>query len=74
MSSFLSFVSKTSDSSIDPDVVEEAARCLDQFTEAFNSLDLAGMDAQLHFPHVMISGSETLLWDEPNQRIFREAE
>jgi len=25
------------------------------------------MDAQLHFPHVMISGAETLLWDGPNQ-------
>lgn len=67
MSSFLSFVSKTSDNSIDPDVVEAASRCLDQFTEAFNSLNLAGMDAQLHFPHVMISGAETLLWDGPNQ-------
>mgnify|MGYP003584843447 CR=1 FL=1 len=67
MSSFLSFVSKTSDNSIAPDVVEEASRCLDQFTEAFNSLNLAGMDAQLHFPHVMISGSETLHWDGPNQ-------
>lgn len=67
MSSFLSFVSTTSDHPIDPDVVEEAARCLDQFTQAFNALNLAGMDAQLHFPHVMISGAETLLWDGPNQ-------
>ncbi|MBS7778524.1 hypothetical protein [Acidovorax sp. CCYZU-2555] len=67
MSSFLSFVSQTSDNSIDSDVVEEASRCLDQFTQAFNALDLAGMDARLHFPHVMISGSETLLWDAPDQ-------
>ena len=67
MSSFLSFVSTTSDYSIDPGVVEEASCCLDQFTEAFNALNLAGMDAQLHFPHVMISGAETLLWDGPNQ-------
>ncbi|MDI9855169.1 hypothetical protein [Comamonas sp. 17RB] len=67
MSSFLSFVSKTSDISIDPDAVEEASRCLDQFTAAFNALDLAGMDAQLHFPHVMISGVDTLTWDSPNQ-------
>ena len=67
MSSFLSFVSTTSDSAIDPAVVEEASRCLDRFTEAFNALDLAGMDAQLHFPHVMISESETLLWSAPDQ-------
>ncbi|WP_164091550.1 hypothetical protein [Comamonas thiooxydans] len=67
MRSFLSFVSKTSDNSIDPDVVEEASRCLDHFTAAFNALDLAGMDAQLHFPHVMISGPDTVIWDAPNQ-------
>lgn len=67
MSSFLSFVSKTSDSSIDPDAVEGASRCLDQFTAAFNALDLTGMEAQLHFPHVMISGAGTLIWDTPNQ-------
>ena len=60
MSSFLSFVSKTSDNSIDPDAVEEASRCLDQFTAAFNALDLVGMEAQLYFPHVMISGAHTL--------------
>lgn len=67
MRSFLSFVSQTGDNSIDPETVEEASRCLDQFTAAFNALDLAGMDAQLHFPHVMISGAETLIWDVPGQ-------
>lgn len=67
MRSFLSFVSKTVDSSIDLDAVEEASGCLDQFTAAFNALDLVGMDAQLHFPHVMISGADTLIWDVPNQ-------
>ncbi|WP_155500188.1 hypothetical protein [Comamonas testosteroni] len=67
MRSFLSFVSRTDDSSIDPEALEEASRCLDQFTAAFNALDLAGMDAQLHFPHVMISGSDTLIWSAPNQ-------
>ncbi len=67
MSSFLSFVSQTSDNAMESDVVEEASRCLDQFTQAFNSLDLAGMDAQLHFPHVMISGAQTLLWHAPDQ-------
>ena len=67
MSSLLSFVSTTSDSSIDQDVANEASRCLDNFTEAFNALDLEGMDAALHFPHVMISETETLLWSTPNQ-------
>lgn len=67
MRSFLSFVSKTDDISIDPEALEEASHCLDQFTAAFNALDLAGMDAQLHFPHVMISGADTLIWTAPNQ-------
>jgi len=67
MSSLLSFVSTTSDSSINQDVAQEASRCLDKFTEAFNALDLEGMDAALHFPHVMISETETRLWSTPNQ-------
>lgn len=67
MSNLLSFVSTTSDSSIDQNVAKEASRCLDNFTEAFNALDLKGMDAELHFPHVMISETETLLWNTPNQ-------
>lgn len=67
MNSLLSFVSETSDSSIDQDIAEEASHCLDRFTEAFNLRDVAGMDAQLHFPHVMISESNTLLWDTPDQ-------
>ena len=52
---------------MDPDAVAGASRCLDQFTAAFNACNLAGMDAELHFPHVMISGAETLIWDGPHQ-------
>lgn len=67
MSSFLSFVSKTSDNALDQGMVEEASDCLERFTQAFNALDLPAMDAQLHFPHVMISASDTLVWDAPGQ-------
>ena len=70
MSSFLSFVSTTSDSAIDQEAAQSASDCLDRFTGAFNALDLAGMDAQLHFPHVMISETDTLVWHAPDQHPF----
>ncbi|QIL79566.1 hypothetical protein G7047_06355 [Diaphorobacter sp. HDW4A] len=67
MSNFLAFVSETSDIALDSDIVKEASNCLDEFTDAFNALDLAGMDARLHFPHVMISETETLIWETSGQ-------
>ena len=48
-------------------LVAQASECLDRFTAAFNACDLAGMDAQLHFPHVMLSGAEPLIWPGPGQ-------
>jgi hypothetical protein len=48
-------------------LIAEASACLDRFTSAFNSCDLEGMDAQLHFPHVMLSGSELLIWHSSGQ-------
>jgi hypothetical protein len=65
MSQFLTFVSNMDSGTPDPGIVEQASSCLDRFTDAFNSHDLAGMDAQLKFPHVMISGAESLVWDKP---------
>jgi len=47
--------------------VEEASLCLDRFTQAFNACDTAAMDAQLSFPHSMLSGADRLEWPKPGQ-------
>ena len=48
-------------------IVAAADACLDEFTACFNSLDLVGMDAHLHFPHVLFSGAERVVWERPGQ-------
>lgn len=45
----------------------QAEAALDAFTEAFNACDLQRVDQALHFPHVMLSGSQTLIWQTPGQ-------
>lgn len=45
-------------------MVEEAIRCVEAFTSRFNARDLAGMDALLHFPHIILSGERLLVWNE----------
>jgi hypothetical protein len=49
------------------EMIRAAEACLDSFTACFNARDRAGMDAHLHFPHIMFSGSERLVWEEPGQ-------
>lgn len=44
------------------DAVAQALACLDRFTAAFNACNLAAMDAELHFPHVMLAGSVQHVW------------
>lgn len=44
-----------------------ALACLDAFTEAFNARDPAGMDAQLHFPHILLTGGQVAIWKAPGQ-------
>jgi len=65
MDTFLSLVSSSHGGSTDSRAVEQALACLDRFTAAFNAQDLAGMDAQLHFPHTLLGGAETLVWERP---------
>jgi hypothetical protein len=50
-----------------PEAVSAALACLDRFTAAFNACDVAGMDAELHFPHTMLAGAEPLVWRGPGQ-------
>lgn len=56
-----------SDDADDATVIAEAVRCIEQFTDRFNARDLAGMDALLHFPHVILSGEQLVIWDEAGQ-------
>lgn len=65
MSDLLDFVSAHArDTPVD---TTAASDCLDRFTAAFNAGDLAGMDAELHFPHTLLSSAQRLVWDGPGQ-------
>lgn len=45
----------------------EARACIERFSAAFNAEDLVGMDAELNFPHTMLSGAHRLEWSGPGQ-------
>lgn len=47
--------------------VEAALRCVDAFTDRFNARDLVGMDATLHFPHVILVDETLVVWEDPGQ-------
>lgn len=52
----------------DPDATARAAvATVDAFTERFNARDAAGMDALLHFPHVILSAERLIVWERPGQ-------
>lgn len=46
-------------------MIAEAIRCAEAFTSCFNARDLDGMDAQLHFPHIILLGERLVIWDKP---------
>jgi hypothetical protein len=48
-------------------MVSAAIECVEAFTDRFNARDLEGMDARLHFPHVILSGEQLVIWDKPGQ-------
>jgi len=48
-------------------MIAAAIDCIEAFTDRFNARDLAGMDAHLHFPHVIMSAETLVVWDTPNQ-------
>lgn len=49
------------------DLIAAAEACLEGFTACFNAKDAEGMDAHLHFPHVMFSGAEQVVWEKSGQ-------
>lgn len=53
----------TSESSVE----SQAFACIDSFTDTFNARDLAGMDACLHFPHIILSGERLVIWEHGGQ-------
>lgn len=57
----------TEDDADEGAMVESALRCVEAFTDRFNARDLHGMDALLHFPHVILSGENLVIWDGPGQ-------
>ncbi len=50
-----------------PQAVAAAIACVEAFTERFNARDPAGMDALLHFPHVILDGEKLVVWKEPGR-------
>lgn len=47
--------------------ITAATATAEAFTAAFNARDLAGMDAALHFPHVILDGEKLIVWKTPGQ-------
>ncbi len=45
----------------------DAIACVEAFSACFNARDLAGMDARLHFPHIILSGEKLMIWETPGQ-------
>lgn len=48
-----------------PGAIAAAIACVEAFTERFNAGDAAGMDALLHFPHVILDGARLIVWKTP---------
>lgn len=44
-----------------------AVACVEAFSARFNARDLAGMDARLHFPHIILSGEQLVIWEKSGQ-------
>lgn len=49
------------------DTVRQAITVVETFTSHFNNQNIAGMDALLHFPHIILAGESLVLWEAPGQ-------
>jgi hypothetical protein len=67
MRDLASFVTPAPHPESDADLIQAAAACLDRFTDAFNACNTAAMDAELHFPHAMLSGAARVDWAAPGE-------
>ena len=46
-------------------IYEACIACLDRFMAALNAYDAAGMDAEMHFPHVRFAGGTISVYQAP---------
>jgi hypothetical protein len=67
MSNYTAFFRPIASGESEAETIAAAEACLEGFTACFNARDRAGMDMHLHFPHVMFSGAERLVWEKPGQ-------
>ena len=67
MSDYAEFFKPAASGESADELIAAAEACLEGFTACFNAGDRVGMDAHLHFPHVMFSGAEQLVWEEPGK-------
>jgi hypothetical protein len=51
-------------------MVAAAIECVEAFMECFNARDFEGMDARLHFPHLILFGEQLVVWERPGQFAF----
>ena len=52
---------------VDGEAVQGAMACMQRFASAFEAEDTTAMDACLHFPHYLLSGSAVICWEKPGQ-------
>ena len=67
MNDYAKFLSPEVNGESAAELIAAAEACLEGFTACFNARDRSGMDAHLHFPHVMYSGAERLVWERAGQ-------
>ena len=67
MTDFHRFVAPPDQVGSDDQTVQQASACPDRFTASFNACDVVGMDSVLHFPYVMLSGAQQLVWTTAGQ-------
>lgn len=53
---FLAFITPAVDDVATQAAIEQARECILRFSSAFNRCDPEAMDAELRFPHLMLSG------------------
>lgn len=52
---------------VEAEMIAAAKACVEAFTDRFNARDLEGMDALLHFPHIILSAEQLVIWDGPGK-------
>lgn len=48
-------------------MIDAAVEIIEKFTDYFNAGDLVSMDQCLHFPHVILSSENLIIWEQPGQ-------